>query len=94
MEVFTVTLAITKSARKFGYVIWSSKTDLEIRTLLGNESEVFVFFNGLSLGMKSIDWKYHRISIGYKFTRALPDTAKMFNLSFCNGVLEVEAINV
>lgn len=89
-----MTLAITKSARQFGYVIWSSKTDAEIRSLLGNNmSEVPVSFNGLSVGVKSIDWKYHRISIGYKFTRALPDSAKTFKLTFRDGTLEVEAVN-
>ena len=88
-----MTLAITKSARQFGYVIWSSKTDAEVRSLLGNRTEVPVSFNGLSVGVKSIDWKYHRISVGYKFTRALPESAKTFKLSFCNGTLEVKAVN-
>lgn len=86
-------LTITKSARQFGYVIWSSKTDASIKDLLGDRSEVMVYFNGLSIGVKAVDWKYHRISIGYKFTRALPETAKVYNLKFSNEILEVEATN-
>lgn len=88
-----MTLAITKSARQFGYVIWSNKTDAEIRSLLESRSKIPVSFNGLYIGVKSIDWKYHRISIGYKFTRALHDSAKTFKLTFRNGILEVEAVN-
>lgn len=86
-------LLITKSARQFGYVIWSSKTDALMKQLIGNRSEVPVSFNGLLIGVKSVDWKYHRISIGYKFTRALPKTAKVYQLSFYDNVLEVEAFN-
>ena len=84
-------LSITKSARQFGYVIWSSKTDAMMKQLIGNRSEVSVSFNGLSIGVKSVDWKYHRISIGYKFTRALPEAAKVYKLSFHDNVLDVEA---
>ena len=87
-------LPITKSARQFGYVIWSSRTDALMKQLLGNRSEVPVLFNGLSIGVKSVDWKYHRISIGYKFTRALPEIAKVYKCSFHDNVLEVEAANV
>lgn len=87
-------LSITKSARQFGYVIWSSKTDALMKQLIGNRSEVLVSFNGLSIGVKSVDWKYHRISMGYKFTRALPETARVYKLSFHDNVLEVEASNV
>lgn len=87
-------LSITKSARRFGYVIWSSKTDAMMKELIGDCSEIEVSFNGLSIGVKSVDWKYHRISIGYKFTRALPETAKVYNLTFHDNVLEVNAAGV
>lgn len=86
-------ITITKSARRFGYVIWSGKMDDEMRALINNRSEVPVIFNGFSVGNKTIDWKYHRFSIGYKFTRALPETAHVYRLEFRNGVLEVEATN-
>lgn len=86
-------LIITKSARKFGYLIWAGKTEPEIRNLLGDRTNIEVSINGLSIGVKSIDWKYHRISIGYKFTRALPETAKYYLLTLKNNVLEVIAKN-
>lgn len=86
-------LSITKSARQFGYVIWSNKNEHEIKKLLGDRSEVFVTFNGLKIGIKAIDWKYHRISIGYKFTRALPETATNFYIAMNGDVLEVIATN-
>ncbi len=88
-----MTLTITKSAHQFGYIIWSSKTDALMKELIGNRSEVTVYFNGLSIGVKAVDWKYHRISIGYKFTRALPESAKVYNLAFHDDILEVVATN-
>ncbi|MFR5048751.1 MAG: hypothetical protein ACLUDH_10645 [Faecalispora sporosphaeroides] len=86
-----MTISITKSARQFGYIIWSSKNEHEIKKLLGNRTEVSVMFNGLSIGVKAIDWKYHRISIGYKFTRALPESATVFHITMNDDVLEVTA---
>lgn len=86
-------ISITKSARKFGYIIWSEKTNGLMKELIGDRKEVAISFNGLLIGIKPIDWKYHRISIGYKFTRALPDTATKYNISFNNELLEVKAIN-
>ncbi len=71
-------LSITKSARQFEYVIWSSKTDAMMKQLIGNSFEDSVDLYGLSIGVKSVDWKYHRISIGYKFTRSLPETATVY----------------
>ena len=82
-------LYITKSARQFGYIIWSSRTEPEIRKLLGDRSEIAVTLNGFSIGVKKIDWKYHRISIGYKFTRALPSSVQTYSLSRHDDTLEV-----
>ena len=86
-------LIITKSARKFGYIIWSKKTDPDMRRILGDIDRITIVFNGLSIGVKMIDWKYHRISIGYKFTRALPQSACVFELKMKNNILEVTASN-
>lgn len=86
-------LSITKSARQFGYVIWSAKTEGKLKALIGNRDKVSVVFNGLFIGVKVVDWKYHRISVGYKFTRALPETATVYKLGFRNEKLEVEATN-
>jgi len=87
-------LPITKSARQFGYVIWSLKNEQEMKRLLSDRSEVFVTFNGLNVGLRTIDWKYRRISIGYKFTRALPDTATFFYITMKDNVLELLATDV
>lgn len=84
---------ITKSARQFGYVIWNSTNQAEIDKMLGGNTEVDVNFNGFALGTKKIDWKYHRISIGYKFTRALPENARYYYVDLKDGVLEVTTKN-
>lgn len=86
-------LPITKSARQFGYVIWAGKTNAEIQRLLGDRTSVSVNFNGFFIGEKVIDWKYHRISIGYKFTRALPESASVYELNMNNDILEVNAFH-
>lgn len=86
-------LPITKSARQFGYIIWSGKRDPEMRILLGNRKDVSVILNGFSLGEKPIDWKYYRISLGYKFTRALPPATTHYQLNCKDGILEVNSIN-
>ncbi len=84
---------ITKSARQFGYVIWNSKNADEIDKMLGGKSDIDVNFNGFSLGKKTIDRKYYRISIGYKFTRALPETARFYYIELKDGILEVTTKN-
>lgn len=86
-------IMITKSARQFGYLIWTGKTEPAIKKLLGDRTSIEVSLNGLSIGVKSIDWKYHRISIGYKFTRALPEMAQYYSLALNNNVLEVTVKN-
>lgn len=82
-------IRITKSAKQFGYVIWNAKIDATMRSFLNNATTVALSFNGIQLGEKRVDWAYHRISIGYKFTRGLSAAATVFYLSYTDGVLEV-----
>jgi hypothetical protein len=86
-------IPITKGARQYGYLIWNSKLDADIEKLLSGFSTVNVKFNGFILGEKNIDRKYHRISLGYKLTRALPPAHDTFSVSYINGVLEVKSFN-
>lgn len=86
-------ILITKSARQFGYIIWNSKNKDEIDRMLDGKTEIDVNFNNFALGTKSIDWKYHRISIGYKFTRALPESARFYYIELKDGILEVTTKN-
>lgn len=82
-------LKITKGARQFGYLIWSSKTEAEMEKMLQKKDEIKVSLNSFDLGEKHIDRKYHRISLGYKFTRALPENHDTYNISLKNDCLEV-----
>lgn len=84
---------ITKSARQYGYLIWNNKMDADIEKLLGGLTVVDVCFNGFHLGTKNIDRKYHRISLGYKLTRALPKEHDTFSVSYIDGVLEVKSLD-
>lgn len=84
---------ITKGARQYGYLIWNSKMDADIEKILFGLTAVNVCFNGFNLGEKNIDRKYHRISLGYKLTRALPKEHDTFCVSYIDGVLEVKSFN-
>ena len=88
-----IKLPITKSARKFGYFIWNWKTNQEIERILSGKDKVHVFLNGFDLGEKNIDRKYHRISLGFKFTRALPESHDYYAVTEENGKLEVTTFN-
>ena len=84
---------ITKGARQYGYLIWNNKTNTEIEKMLEGLTVVNVRFNECTLGEKNIDRKYHRISLGYKLTRALPKEHDTFSVSYVDGVLEVKSFN-
>lgn len=84
-------IPIKKSSRQFGYLIWDKKHDPEFKKMIGERSSVNVVFNGFILGEKKIDKKYYRISLGYKFTRALPSNHNMFDVKFNNDSLEVNS---
>lgn len=84
---------ITKSARQYGYLIWNNKNNEDIEKMLAELSTVNVRFNGFNVGEKNIDRKYHRISLGYKLTRALPKEHDTFSLFYIDGVLEVKSFD-
>jgi len=86
-------LSITKGARQYGYLIWNNKLNKDMEKMLAGLDNVQVRFNGFELGIKNIDRKYHRISLGYKLTRALPADQTMFSVIFVDGVLEVHSFN-
>lgn len=86
-------IPITKSARQYGYLIWNNKSNAEIEKMLSGLSTVNIRLNGFLLGKKNIDRKYHRISLGYKLTRALPDEHNTFRVSYANDILEVHSFN-
>jgi len=86
-------LTITKSARQFGYLIWNSKTEADMEKLIAGHDSIRVSFNGFSLGEKNIDRKYHRISLGFKLTRALPENHDTYSVTIKDGVLEVQSFN-
>lgn len=86
-------IKITKSARKFGYLIWNKKHVEEFRKHLSSDV-VDVYFNDMFVGQKRIDWKYNRISIGYRWTRALDNSIDTFNVNFeGNNTIKIKGVN-
>lgn len=73
---------ITKRAREYGYLIWPKEADDTIEKMFPQEvEETEVYLNDRFLGPKRIDRKYRRISLGYKFTRSLPEEHTTFQVS-------------
>lgn len=78
-------LPITDNARKYGYIYWVSSMDTEVLKALGGIEKVEVRFNDLVLGERNVDWKYRRISVGPKWTKALPKDCTIFELELISG---------
>lgn len=74
-------IPITKSARQFGYVIWPPHLNDKVDAFLRGASQVHLYFMGADLGQKNVDWKYRRISIGYRWTRRLSTDVSEYVLS-------------
>ena len=74
-------IPIKNRSRKYGYVFWVKSQDDEMKRLLtATALTIPVTLNKMFLGEKSIDWKFRRISIGYKFTRSLAPQLTTFHL--------------
>lgn len=85
-----VIIPITKRAREYGYVIWKKNNDLQMRQLLGKREEISVILFGGKHGTKRVDWKYGRISIGYRWTRQIEEEKINFILRINRrGELEI-----
>jgi hypothetical protein len=81
-SVDKLTIPITKSARQFGYIIWTPKLNDQLHDFLKGASHVNLSFQGADLGEKQVDWKYRRISIGYRWTRRLAEDISQYILTF------------
>ena len=82
-------IAIIPRARRFGYLIWPAAIDNEMKLLMGNRDHIELVFDKAAHGEKRIDWRYRRISIGWRWTRLMPESRKYFNLSVDNGILTI-----
>jgi hypothetical protein len=86
-----VEVDITKRARQYGYVFWKYRQDEEIAELLGKRKAVDVVFMNADHGEKNIDWQHRRISLGWRWTRSLPESKKVFVLKMSkSNKLEIQ----
>jgi hypothetical protein len=77
-------IEILERSIKYGYLFWLKEQDAEVRKFLGNHEKVYLVFEGDKLGIKKVDLKYRRISIGWRWTRRLTSKVKFFKVSFQN----------
>ena len=76
-----VTLPITKTGRKYGYITWRKKDDKIIRALLGEREHLELRVDNNEPAQKRIDWKQRRIGITYTLTRNLPPATTQYVLT-------------
>lgn len=83
-------VTIPDRTRKFGYLYWRERQDIDAKTFFGTKTSVPVVLGGLFIGMKSVDFAFRRISLGPNKVRAIPKTATELRLRFNNeGALEI-----
>lgn len=86
-----VEVEITKRARQYGYVFWKRRQDEAMAKLLRNKKAVDVVFMNANHGKKNVDWRYRRISVGWRWTRPLPESKKVFVLKMSkSNELEIQ----
>jgi hypothetical protein len=86
-------LPISYRSRKYGYIYWLKKNDEAVREFFGKVQSVRVLLYGHPLGLKRIDWKHRRISLGWKQTRSLAKDLTEFHLSFnSDGTVSVKCL--
>ena len=85
-----ISLPISDRSRRYGYLYWCKTDDAMMHTLLGEVQKITVWFQQSRLGGKRGDWRYRRISVGWKMTRPIPKSKRKYRLSLrLDGALEV-----
>lgn len=80
-----IKIPISKSARQYGYVIWPPQLNKKMESFLDGAPKVRLVFMGADLGEKNVDWKYRRISVGYRWTRRLSNDISEFVLAITDS---------
>lgn len=71
-EPIQLKMPITKTARKYGYIIWSKKRHGErMMAILANRSHIDIEWGATKFPKKTIEYKHYRISVGYTLTREI-----------------------
>lgn len=83
-----VKIPFTDRSRRFGYLIWPKRMDADMSDLLDRLESIEVMLDDDRLGSKRVDWKYRRISLGPRRTRALDEKHDCLGVSVrTDGVL-------
>ncbi len=77
----TIEIPITARARTYGYIIWSRKQTVDMELFVGKNVTIDIETSDGLTKTKRVDRKQKRISLGYKFTRALEKRHTVFILT-------------
>ena len=84
-----IKVPITKRARTYGYVIWTSKTEATIEDFFRGKQTVHLTLNGNNLGPKNISYAYRRLSLGVSKMKAISEKHTVFLLSLSGNKLKI-----
>ncbi|MCC3862529.1 hypothetical protein [Pseudemcibacter aquimaris] len=84
-----IEIRIAERAIKYGYIYWTKKDDDKVTAEFDAVKEAEVLVNGISLGVKKIDYRYRRISIGVRIAGAFK-SGSYFRISKKNSKLIVD----
>jgi len=73
-------IPILGRSRQYGYIYWKKDLDKKVSVFFKDAESVSVVFDGAKLGDKKIDYKHRRISVGWRWTRNLPNGKTKFVL--------------
>jgi hypothetical protein len=68
-----LTIPLSNTGKKYGYITWKKEHDKEIRTIFENRSHVDLKFDNSYQKNKTIDWKRKRIGITWTLPRNLSE---------------------
>ena len=75
-----LTLPLTATGRKYGYIIWGKEVEADLRRLVGDDTVTLILPGGAEKTQK-VDWKHRRISLGYSVTRGLAEDVRAVHLN-------------
>jgi hypothetical protein len=84
-------LPYTERCRKYGYLYWTKDLDSSVEKFFGGKEQVQVVLSGYLIGVKNVDYKFRRISLGVVTLSRVSEQFDLFRLSFNKeGKLTIE----
>jgi|ERR1043166_155913 hypothetical protein len=80
----TVSIPLTNTGRKYGYITWRKKHDDDMLKVFGEKNTIDLQIGDVLQKQKTIDWKHRRIGITLSLTRRLSQKVQTIRLQRVN----------